>query len=492
MAEKITPRKEDYSKWYLDIVKVADLAENSDVRGCMIIKPYGYAIWEKMKEQLDKMFKETGHQNAYFPLFVPKKLFEAEETNAEGFAKECAVVTHYRLKSDPNNKGKLIVDPDAKLEEELIVRPTSEAIIWSTYKKWIQSYRDLPILINQWANVVRWEMRTRLFLRTAEFLWQEGHTAHATKNEAIEESEQMINIYAKFAEVHMAMPVIKGTKSESERFAGADETYTIEAMMQDGKALQSGTSHFLGQNFAKAFDVKFVDQTGKQDFVWATSWGVSTRLMGALIMTHSDDFGLVLPPKLAPIHVAIVPIYKNEEDLVKIEEKLNPIINALKEKNISVKFDYDDKKRPGWKFAEYEAKGVPVRYAIGLRDLDNNQIEVARRDTREKNSIPLNEVVKYTEDLLKEIQENLFTKATAYRQEQTQEIDDYEVFKKKIETEPGFFLAHWDGTIETEEKIQQETKATIRCIPLDGKEEQGKCMVTGKPSKRRVIFAKAY
>jgi prolyl-tRNA synthetase len=492
MAEKITPRTEDYSKWYLDIVKTADLAENSEVRGCMVIKPYGFAIWENMKAELDRKFKETGHQNAYFPLLVPKKLFEAEEKNAEGFAKECAVVTHYRLKSDENNPGKLIVDPSAKLEEELIVRPTSEAIIWSTYKKWIQSYRDLPILINQWANVVRWEMRTRLFLRTSEFLWQEGHTAHATKNEAIVEAEQMIDIYAEFAENYMAMPVIKGVKSESERFAGAEETYTIEAMMQDGKALQSGTSHFLGQNFAKAFDVKFVDETGKQDFVWATSWGVSTRLMGALIMTHSDDFGLVLPPKLAPIHVAIVPIFKTDEDLKKISDVLDPIIADLRERGLSVKFDHDAKKRPGWKFAEYEAKGVPVRYAVGLRDLDNNIVEVARRDTREKKPVAISEVVEFTANLLDEIQESLFEQAASYKKNQTYTIDNYEDFKVKIESQPGFYLAHWDGTKETEEKIQQETKATIRCIPLEGEKETGKCMVTGNPSKGRVIFAKAY
>ncbi|MDA7804046.1 proline--tRNA ligase [Crocinitomix sp.] len=492
MAEKITSRQEDYSKWYLDIVKVADLAENSDVRGCMVIKPYGYAIWEKIKEELDRKFKETGHQNAYFPLFVPKKLFEAEEKNAEGFAKECAVVTHYRLKSDPANPGKLIVDPEAKLEEELVVRPTSEAIIWSTYKKWIQSYRDLPILINQWANVVRWEMRTRLFLRTAEFLWQEGHTAHATKQEAIEESERMLAVYAEFAENFMAMPVIRGVKSESERFAGAEETYTIEAMMQDGKALQSGTSHFLGQNFAKAFDVKFSDKEGKQDFVWATSWGVSTRLMGALIMSHSDDLGLVLPPKLAPIHVAIVPIFKGEEQLNTIKERLNPIIEKLRNLDISVKFDDDDQKRPGWKFAEYEAKGVPVRLAIGARDLESNQIEVARRDTQEKQTIALDKVVGHIQNLLVEIQDNIYNSALARLNSHTQKIDSYDDFKIKIESEPGFYLAHWDGTTETEELIQQETKATIRCIPLEGDGESGHCMVTGKPSKQRVVFAKAY
>lgn len=494
MAQKITSRQKDYSKWYLDIIKTADLAENSEVRGCMVIKPYGYAIWEKMKDQLDQMFKETGHQNAYFPLFVPKKLFEAEEKNAEGFAKECAVVTHYRLKADPENKGKLMVDPAAKLEEELVVRPTSEAIIWSTYKKWIQSYRDLPILINQWANVVRWEMRTRLFLRTAEFLWQEGHTAHATKAEAIAESEQMIEIYAKFAENFMAMPVIRGVKSESERFAGAEETYTIEAMMQDGKALQSGTSHFLGQNFAKAFDVKFSDAAGKLDHVWATSWGVSTRLMGALIMSHSDDLGLVLPPKLAPIHVAIVPIFKGEEQLAEIKAKIDPIIAELKTQGISVKFDDDAQKRPGWKFAEYEAKGVPVRLAVGPRDLANNQIEVARRDKPEnpKETVTLDKVVDHIKNLLTDIQDNLYQRSLNRQTEGTQEVNSYEEFKTKLESEPGFFLAHWDGTPETEERIQKETKATIRCIPLDATEEDGKCMVTGKPSKKRVIFAKAY
>ncbi|WP_066759918.1 proline--tRNA ligase [Crocinitomix algicola] len=492
MAEKITSRQEDYSKWYLDIIKTADLAENSDVRGCMVIKPYGFAIWENIKAELDRQFKETGHQNAYFPLFVPKKLFEAEEKNAEGFAKECAVVTHYRLKSDQDNPGKLIVDPEAKLEEELIVRPTSEAIIWNTYKKWIQSYRDLPILINQWANVVRWEMRTRLFLRTAEFLWQEGHTAHATKQEAVAESEQMLEVYAQFAENFMAMPVVRGIKSESERFAGAEETYTIEAMMQDGKALQSGTSHFLGQNFAKAFDVKFSDKEGKQDHVWATSWGVSTRLMGALIMSHSDDLGLVLPPKLAPIHVAIVPIFKGEEQLTLIQEKINPIIKSLRVAGLNVKFDDDDQKRPGWKFAEYEAKGVPVRLAVGARDLEKNQIEVARRDTQEKESISLDNVVEHVVDLMEKIQNNIYAKAQQRMEAQTQKIDSYDEFKTKIENEPGFYLAHWDGTVETEELIQKETKATIRCIPLNGEKEEGICMVTGKPSKQRVIFAKAY
>jgi prolyl-tRNA synthetase len=492
MAQKITKRSDDYSQWYNDIIKIADLAEHSDVRGCMVIKPYGFAIWEKMKEILDKKFKETGHSNAYFPLFIPKSLFEAEEKNAEGFAKECAVVTHYRLKSDPNNKGKLMVDPEAKLTEELVVRPTSEAIIWNTYKKWVQSYRDLPILINQWANVVRWEMRTRLFLRTAEFLWQEGHTAHATKAEAIEEAEKMNEVYANFAEQYMAMPVIRGVKSESERFAGADETYCIEAMMQDGKALQAGTSHFLGQNFAKAFDVKYATKEGKEEYVWATSWGVSTRLMGALIMTHSDDLGLVLPPALAPIHVAVVPIYKNEEQLALIKAKVEVFSNELRQAGYTVKFDDDDNKRPGWKFAEYEAKGVPVRVAIGPRDLEQNQAEVARRDTQEKQSVSLDNIAEVIKNLLTEIQEHLFQKSLDFRNTHIQKVDSYEEFKSKLETQGGFFLAHWDGTIETEEKIQQETKATIRCIPFEFGKEEGKCMVTGKPSKQRVVFAKAY
>jgi prolyl-tRNA synthetase len=491
MAEKITKREIDYSKWYLDIIKIADLAEHSDVKGCMVIKPYGFAIWEKIKDQLDKMFKETGHQNAYFPIFVPKSLFEAEEKNAEGFAKECAVVTHHRLMNDPDNPGKLKVDPTAKLAEELVVRPTSEAIIWSTYKRWIQSYRDLPILINQWANVVRWEMRTRLFLRTTEFLWQEGHTAHATKEEAIIETEQMNGIYAKFTEEFMAMPVIQGLKTESERFAGADETYCIEAMMQDGKALQAGTSHFLGQNFAKAFDVKFATKEGKQEYVWATSWGVSTRLMGALIMTHSDDLGLVLPPKLAPIHVAIIPIYKGEEQLATIHERLKPTIEALKAKGLTVKFDDDDNRKPGWKFAEYEAKGVPVRLAIGSRDLEAGNIEVARRDTQEKQTIAIEGCVDYVATLLEDIQENLHNRALAFREKNIQKVETYEDFKSRID-DGGFFLAHWDGTAETEEKVKQETKATIRCIPLEGEKEEGKCMVTGAASKQRVIFAKAY
>ena len=490
MAEKITKRAVDYSQWYLDIIKIADLAEHSDVKGCMIIKPYGYAIWEKMKEVLDKKFKDTGHSNAYFPLFIPKSYLSKEASHVEGFAKECAVVTHYRLKTAEN--GEIIVDPDAKLTEELIVRPTSETIIWSSYKKWIQSYRDLPILINQWANVVRWEMRTRLFLRTAEFLWQEGHTAHATKQEAIAETEQMLDVYAEFAERYMAMPVFKGLKSESERFAGADETYCIEAMMQDGKALQAGTSHFLGQNFAKAFDVKYADKEGKQDFVWATSWGVSTRLMGALIMTHSDDLGLVLPPKLAPIHVAIVPIFNNPEQLELIKTKLNPIIQQLRDLNLTVKFDDDDQKRPGWKFAEYEAKGIPVRLAIGARDLEANQIEIARRDTQEKNTVPFDGLVERISNLLEEIQENLFTKALKMREDGIKKVDTYDEFKTRIQNEGGFYLVHWDGTKETEERIKNDTKATIRCIPFGVEKESGACMVTGKPSPQRVLIAKAY
>ena len=492
MAQKYTTRKEDYSKWYNDLVERADLAENSGVRGCMVIKPYGYAIWEKIQSQLDKMFKETGHQNAYFPLFVPKSLFEAEEKNAEGFAKECAVVTHYRLKTDPNDKSKLIVDPDAKLTEELIVRPTSEAIIWSTYKGWIQSYRDLPILINQWANVVRWEMRTRLFLRTSEFLWQEGHTAHATKEEAIAESELMLDVYSEFANEHMAMPVIRGRKSESERFAGAEDTYCIEAMMQDGKALQAGTSHFLGQYFAKAFDVKFADKEGKLEHVWATSWGVSTRLMGALIMTHSDDEGLVLPPKLAPIQVVIVPIHKTDEELARISEKVGELTTNLKSLGISFKYDDDENRRPGWKFAEYETKGVPVRIAIGPRDLENGNVELVRRDTKEKSVVSFDGLDEYIEELLEEIQDNLFERANQFRTENMHKVDTYSEFKEQIESKGGFFLVHWDGTTETEEKIKEETKATIRCIPLDAEEENGVCMVTGKPSKYRVVVAKAY
>ncbi|MDH4474272.1 MAG: proline--tRNA ligase [Fluviicola sp.] len=492
MAQKYTTREEDYSKWYNELVARAELAENSGVRGCMVIKPYGYAIWEKIQAQLDKMFKETGHQNAYFPLFVPKSMFEAEEKNAEGFAKECAVVTHYRLKTDPENPSKLIVDPEAKLEEELIVRPTSEAIIWSTYKNWIQSYRDLPILINQWANVVRWEMRTRIFLRTAEFLWQEGHTAHATKQEAIAESELMLDVYTTFVEQFMAMPVIRGRKTESERFAGADDTYCIEAMMQDGKALQAGTSHFLGQNFAKAFDVKFADKEGKLDYVWATSWGVSTRLMGALIMTHSDDEGLVLPPALAPIQVVIVPIHRTEEELAAITEVVNTIQTDLRALGISVKFDDDDNRRPGWKFAEYEAKGVPVRLAVGPRDLANGVVEVARRDTKEKFAMNIEGIAPEIKQLLDAIQTNLYETSLARRAAGMHTVDSYEEFKTRLEAEGGFYLAHWDGTAETEEKVKKETQATIRCIPLDTPSEPGVCMVTGKPSAGRVVFAKAY
>ena len=492
MSKKLTKRAEDYSKWYNEIILKADLAENSAVRGCMVIKPYGFAIWENMQKELDRMFKETGHQNAYFPLFVPKSLFEAEEKNAEGFAKECAVVTHYRLQNDPEKEGKLRVDPEAKLEEELIVRPTSEAIIWNTYKGWIQSYRDLPLLINQWANVVRWEMRTRLFLRTAEFLWQEGHTAHATKNEALIESKLMQDVYAKFAEEFMAMPVVKGFKSESERFAGAEETYTIEALMQDGKALQAGTSHFLGQNFAKAFDVKYTSKEGKQEYVWATSWGVSTRLIGGLIMTHSDDFGLVLPPRLAPIQVAIIPIYKGEDQLTLISEKVKIIVKSLREKNISVKFDDRDTFRPGAKFAEYELKGVPVRIAIGNIDMENNTAEVARRDTLEKQTIPQDQLSEYICELLEEIQQNLFNKALSFRNDHITEVNSFEEFKEVIENKGGFVSAHWDGTIETENKIKELTKATIRCIPNKAKEEAGTCVLTGEKSSRKVLFAKAY
>jgi prolyl-tRNA synthetase len=492
MAKNFTTREEDYSAWYNELVAKADLAEHSAVRGCMVIKPYGYAIWEKMQAQLDKMFKETGHENAYFPMLVPKSLFEAEEKNAEGFAKECAVVTHYRLKSDPNDKSKLIVDPEAKLEEELIIRPTSEAIIWNTYKGWIQSYRDLPLLINQWANVMRWEMRTRLFLRTSEFLWQEGHTAHATKTEAIEESEQMINIYSEFAQKFMAMPVIMGKKSDSERFAGADDTYTIEALMQDGKALQAGTSHFLGQNFAKAFDVQFTNKEGKRDFVWATSWGVSTRLIGGLIMTHSDDDGLVLPPNLAPIQVVIVPIHKGEEQLSQIAEKVKGIKSALETKGISVKFDDRDTYKPGFKFAEWEFKGVPVRLAMGPRDLENGTIEVARRDTKEKKSYPTEGIAEHIEQLLVDIQDNLYNKAHDYREEHITAANSWDEFKDILENKTGFISAHWDGTEETEEKIKQETKATVRCIPLDAKEEIGVCVFSGAPSTQRVLFAKAY
>lgn len=488
--KELTSRSENYSQWYNELVIKADLAENSAVRGCMVIKPYGYAIWEKMQAALDQMFKETGHVNAYFPLFIPKSYLSKEADHVEGFAKECAVVTHYRLKQSPDGKG-LIVDPDAKLEEELIVRPTSETIIWSTYKNWIQSYRDLPLLINQWANVVRWEMRTRLFLRTAEFLWQEGHTAHATEAEAVEEAVRMMDVYATFAEKYMGVPVLKGVKSANERFAGALETYCIEALMQDGKALQAGTSHFLGQNFAKAFDVTFVDQNNKQEHVWATSWGVSTRLMGALIMTHSDDNGLVLPPKLAPFQVVIVPIYKTAEQLEAITQQVNAITTRLRAKGISVKFDNNDTKKPGWKFAEYELKGVPVRLAIGARDLENGTVEVARRDTLTKETVAMDGIENYVADLLDKIQENIFRKALDYRSSVTREVNSYDEFKVEIE-KGGFLLCHWDGTPETEEKIKEDTKATIRCIPLEGDMTPGVCMVTGKPSAQRVVFARAY
>ena len=490
MAKELTSRSENYSQWYNDLVIKADLAENSAVRGCMVIKPYGYAIWEKIQAELDRMFKETGHVNAYFPLFIPKSFLSKEAEHVDGFAKECAVVTHHRLKADPEGKG-LIADPDAKLEEELIVRPTSETIIWSTYKNWIQSYRDLPILVNQWANVVRWEMRTRLFLRTAEFLWQEGHTAHATEAEAVEEARKMLEVYADFAERFMAVPVLKGVKSANERFAGALDTYCIEALMQDGKALQAGTSHFLGQNFAKAFDVTFVDKTNKLDYVWATSWGVSTRLMGALIMTHSDDNGLVLPPNLAPYQVVIVPIYKNEEQLSAINAKVNEIIPKLKNLGISVKYDNNDNKKPGWKFAEYELKGVPVRLAMGARDLENGTVEVARRDNLTKETVATDGIELYIANLLKEIQSSIFQKAFDYRASVTREVNSYDEFKVEIE-KGGFLMCHWDGTPETEEKIKEDTKATIRCIPLDGDKTPGVCMVTGKPSAQRVVFARAY
>ena len=492
MSKNLTTRSEDYSAWYNELVVKADLAENSGVRGCMVIKPYGYAIWEKMQAELDKMFKETGHSNAYFPLFVPKSMFEAEEKNAEGFAKECAIVTHYRLKNDPDKPGKLMVDPNAKLEEELIVRPTSEAIIWSTYKGWVQSYRDLPLLINQWANVVRWEMRTRLFLRTAEFLWQEGHTAHATKEEALDESEKMMHVYADFAENFMAIPVVKGLKTETERFAGADETYCIEALMQDGKALQAGTSHFLGQNFAKAFDVKFTNQEGKQEYVWGTSWGVSTRLMGALVMTHSDDNGLVLPPNVAPIQVVIVPIFRTDEEFERVSEVANGLVAQFKKLNISVKFDNRTTQKPGFKFAEWELKGVPVRIAIGPKDLENGTFEVARRDTLTKEVKPADGIVAYIQDLLEQIQNDLFNKAIDYRTEHTTEVNSYAEFKDVLEHKTGFVSAHWDGTAATEDKIKEETKATIRCIPLDRVEEAGVCIFSGAPSKGRVLFAKAY
>lgn len=490
MSKGLPKRSENYSEWYNEIVKRADLAENSAVRGCMVIKPYGFAIWEKMQRALDDMFKATGHQNAYFPLFVPKSFLEKEEEHAEGFAKECAVVTHYRLKGDPDGKG-LIVDPAAKLEEELIIRPTSEAVIWNTYKNWIQSWRDLPLLINQWANVVRWEMRTRIFLRTAEFLWQEGHTAHATRDEAVEETEQMLGVYADFAENWMAMPVIQGVKTPNERFAGAEETYCIEALMQDGKALQAGTSHFLGQNFAKSFDVQFVNKENQLEYPWATSWGVSTRLMGALIMAHSDDNGLVLPPKLAPIQVVIIPIHKTPEDLAAISERLNPIIEELKGAGVSVKFDDDDKQRSGWKFAEYELKGVPIRLGLGMRDLENGTIEVARRDTLTKDSVAIDSVVGHVVSLLDEIQANIYKKAHDFREANTFVVDSWDDFTAQIE-QGGFVLAHWDGTSETEDAIKQETKATIRCIPLNNAAESGTCIRTGKPSAQRVLFAKAY
>ena len=492
MGKVITSKEQDYSQWYNDLILKGGLADYSAVRGCMVIKPYGFALWENMRDVLDRMFKETGHQNAYFPLFVPKSLFEAEEKNAEGFAKECAVVTHYRLKSDPENKGKLIVDPEAKLEEELVVRPTSEAIIWNTYKGWIQSYRDLPILVNQWANVVRWEMRTRLFLRTAEFLWQEGHTAHATAKEAIAETKQMLDVYADFVENWMAVPVIKGVKTPNERFAGAEDTYCIEALMQDGKALQAGTSHFLGQNFAKAFDVKFSDNNNQLDYVWATSWGVSTRLIGGLVMAHSDDDGLILPPKIAPLQVVIVPIYKSDEKKGAISNEVHILVKKLKALGIRVKYDDSDNNRPGWKFAEYELKGVPVRVAIGARDLENNVVEIARRDTKEKNTVPLTGVEFYIQTLLEEIQLHMFNKAKAFRDEHITRANHWNEFLHILDTKAGFVSAHWDGTAETEEKIKELSKATIRCIPLHNEQEEGVCILTGKPSKERVLFARAY
>ncbi|HMU59301.1 MAG TPA: proline--tRNA ligase [Chitinophagaceae bacterium] len=492
MSKEITPRATDYSQWYNDLVLKGELADYSAVRGCMVIKPYGFALWENMRDALDKMFKDTGHVNAYFPLFVPKSLFEAEEKNAEGFAKECAIVTHYRLKNDPSQKGKLMVDPEAKLEEELVIRPTSEAIIWNTYKNWIQSYRDLPILVNQWANVVRWEMRTRLFLRTAEFLWQEGHTAHATQEEAVEETVKMLDVYADFAENWMAVPVIKGVKSENERFAGAVDTYCIEALMQDGKALQAGTSHFLGQNFAKAFDVKFSDKENKLEYVWATSWGVSTRLIGALVMAHSDDQGLILPPRIAPLQVVIVPIYKGEEQKAVISAKVNEIVKELKEMGIRVKYDDSDNSRPGWKFAEYEMKGVPVRLAIGARDLANNVVEVARRDTKEKSSVSLDGIAAYVKNLLDDVQQSMFNKAKLFRDENIRKADTWDEFVKLLDEKGGFVSAHWDGTGETEEEIKEKTKATIRCIPLNNPGEEGTCILSGKPSAQRVLFARAY
>lgn len=492
MANELTSRATDYAQWYNDLILKGGLADYSAVRGCMVIKPYGYALWENMKDVLDRMFKETGHVNAYFPLFVPKSFLEKEEGHAEGFAKECAVVTHYRLKGDPNNKGKLIVDPEAKLEEELIVRPTSEAIIWNAYKDWIQSYRDLPLLINQWANVVRWEMRTRLFLRTAEFLWQEGHTAHATAEEAIQEAEKMLHVYADFVENYMALPVMKGVKTPNERFAGALETYCIEALMQDGKALQAGTSHFLGQNFAKAFDVKFLTKENRQEFVWATSWGVSTRLIGALVMAHSDDQGLVLPPRIAPLQVVIVPIFKGAEQKAAVDGKVSPLIAELKARGISVKYDDSENNRPGWKFAEYELKGVPVRIAIGQKDIENGVVEIARRDTREKTSVPVEGVAQHIQDLLETIQQNLYNRALAYREEHITAVNSWEEFKAVLDQKGGFVSAHWDGTPETEEKIKEETKATIRCIPLNNAQESGTCVYSGKSSSQRVLFALAY
>ena len=492
MATAITSRQTDYSQWYNDLILKGGLADYSAVRGCMVIKPYGFALWENIRDVLDRMFKDTGHQNAYFPLFVPKSLFEAEEKNAEGFAKECAVVTHYRLKTDPSKKGALMVDPEARLEEELVIRPTSEAIIWNTYRDWIQSYRDLPILVNQWSNVVRWEMRTRLFLRTAEFLWQEGHTAHATQQEAVEETRKMLDVYAQFAEEYMALPVIKGVKSESERFAGAVDTYCIEALMQDGKALQAGTSHFLGQNFAKAFDVKFLSKENQQEYVWATSWGVSTRLIGALVMAHSDDDGLILPPRIAPLHVVIVPIFKGDAQKDQISARVHQIMQELKQKGIRVKYDDSDANRPGWKFNEYEMKGVPVRLAIGPRDLENNVAELVRRDTREKQSIPLEGIAERIQNLLEEIQQSMYNKARQYRDAHITEVNSWKEFQEVLENKGGFLSAHWDGTAETEAAIKEQTKATIRCIPLDQKQEAGVCILSGKPSAGRVLFAQAY
>jgi prolyl-tRNA synthetase len=492
MSKELTSRESDYSQWYNDLVIKGELADYSAVRGCMVIKPYGYALWENMRDQLDTMFKATGHVNAYFPLFVPKSLFEAEEKNAEGFAKECAVVTHYRLKNDPSKPGKLMVDPEARLEEELVVRPTSEAIIWNTYKGWIQSYRDLPILINQWANVVRWEMRTRLFLRTAEFLWQEGHTAHATREEALEETTKMLDVYADFVENYMAVPVIKGVKTANERFAGAEETYCIEALMQDGKALQAGTSHFLGQNFAKAFEVQYLTKENKQEYVWATSWGVSTRLIGALIMAHSDDQGLILPPRIAPVQVVIVPIYKGPDSQSVLDEKAAHLMASMKAKGISVKYDNNDNARPGWKFAEYELKGVPVRIAMGMRDLENGVVELARRDTKEKSTVPMEGLVDHVYQLLEDIQQSMFDRALNFRNSNIRKVDTWDEFVRVLDQEGGFVSAHWDGTPESEEKIKEQTKATIRCIPLENQQEAGTCILTGNPSTQRVLFARAY